>query len=239
MDEASELLESLLDVLSGEEGLDTVLDRLVHTALWAIDGADTVSVTLVTGSEPRTVASTSSKVEAIDRDQYACGDGPCLEAARIRRPVRVSVEGARERWPEFARAAEAAGVRAYLSAPLVFPADKENDRDSDDELVGALNVYGFTPDAFDPFDESLLRLLTSMATASIGNARRYLRSRELSRQLRSALTSRAEIDQAKGALMAIHGVDADKAFGQLVEESQHRNVKLVEVARRFLATLRS
>jgi hypothetical protein len=38
--------------------------------------------------------------------------------------------------------------------------------------------------------------------------------------------------------MAIRGIDADRAFGELVEDSQHQNVKLQDIARRFLATLR-
>ena len=37
---------------------------------------------------------------------------------------------------------------------------------------------------------------------------------------------RAVIDQVKGMLMFIYGVDADEAFAMLRWESQHRNVKL-------------
>lgn len=232
LDEISDTLERLLDVLGEDEGLHTVLVRLAHTALWAIPDADAVSVTVTTGERPHTEATTSEDVIAIDRDQYAAGDGPCLEAARTREPVRVSVEHARERWPAFATAAEDTGVRAYLSAPLVLPVG------DDGELLGALNVYSFTHDAFDPIDSSLLRLLSATAAAAIGNARRYLDCHELTEQLQKALTSRTEIDQAKGALMAIHGIDANQAFAKLVEQSQHRNTKLSEVAARFLASLR-
>lgn len=53
-------------------------------------------------------------------------------------------------------------------------------------------------------------------------------------QLREALTSRPEIEQAKGILMAVHGCDATAAFGMLVHESQIKNVKLHEVALRLL-----
>lgn len=38
--------------------------------------------------------------------------------------------------------------------------------------------------------------------------------------------------------MAIHSIDAELAFGKLVTQSQRQNVKLVEVAREFLRTLR-
>jgi GAF domain-containing protein len=236
LDEVSDTLEQLLDVVGQREGLDTVLDRLVHTALWVIEDADAVSVSVIDEPEPRTAAATSEAVVGIDKNQYATGEGPCLEAAVTRKPLRVSVDEARERWPAFAAAATAAGVRAYLSAPLVLGTDGEAGN-GDDVLVGALNVYGFQTDAFDRLDSARLRLLTAAAVAGIGAARNYLGSQRLVDQLRTALVSRAEIDQAKGALMAVHGIDAEAAFAMLVRESQRLNLKVIVVARRLLASL--
>lgn len=56
---------------------------------------------------------------------------------------------------------------------------------------------------------------------------------DLARQvdgLRTAMESRAGIEQAKGALMALHGCDADDAFAILVRESQKRHMKLHDIA---------
>ena len=50
-------------------------------------------------------------------------------------------------------------------------------------------------------------------------------------QLRSALTSRATIDQAKGILMAEHGCTPEEAFCRLVKMSQDTNVPLRDVAK--------
>jgi PAS domain S-box-containing protein len=47
--------------------------------------------------------------------------------------------------------------------------------------------------------------------------------------------SRAVVEQAKGVLMAAHGISADEAFARLVRRSQHTNVKLREIASQFLA----
>ncbi|MGH3519944.1 MAG: ANTAR domain-containing response regulator [Haloechinothrix sp.] len=234
VDEVSDALEGLLAALTDEENLDLVLDRLVRTAQWAIPDADAVSLTVLQGDEARTAAATSAGVVDVDRSQYAAGAGPCLEAARQRKPIRTDVEEAHERWPDFVRAASTAGVKAFLSAPLIIAADDEHT----DEVLGALNLYGFTAQAFNPVDESLLRLLTTTATAAIGSARRYLRCREMTEQLQRALISRAEIDQAKGALMAIHGIDGEAAFRKLVQQSQHQNTKLADVARNFMTSLR-
>jgi AmiR/NasT family two-component response regulator len=50
--------------------------------------------------------------------------------------------------------------------------------------------------------------------------------------------SRAVIDQAKGVLMAVHGVDADGAFAMLAETSQRSNTKVRVVAEELLASVR-
>ncbi|WP_158842143.1 ANTAR domain-containing response regulator [Saccharothrix deserti] len=228
LDEASEALEELASVLAGGQTLNEALQQLAESASRVIPDAENVSVTVVGPDGASTAAATDEKVIAIDKDQYDAGNGPCLMAARIQRPVRATAEGGREKWPEFAAAAERAGVRTYLSAPIVV----------EDQVVGALNLYSSQESAFDPFDEALLRLFVTAASTSITGFRRYERSRRLVEHLQHALSSRAEIDQAKGVLMAAHGVDAEEAFARLVTESQQRNTKLRDVARNLLDSVR-
>jgi response regulator NasT len=48
--------------------------------------------------------------------------------------------------------------------------------------------------------------------------------------LQGAFGRRATIEQAKGILMARHGIDADRAFEMLRNHSQHNGHKLVDVA---------
>jgi AmiR/NasT family two-component response regulator len=45
------------------------------------------------------------------------------------------------------------------------------------------------------------------------------------------------IEQAKGVLMAVYGITADRAFEILAWRSQLTNVKLREVASRFVAAI--
>lgn len=234
LDDTATAVAGLRDLATTEEPLDRVLARLAATAAYAIPDADAVTITLLAGGRPHTVASTDDQARTIDDCQYLADRGPSLHAAHSRQPVRAVVAQDWARWPEFTAAAEEAGVRTYLALPLLLDGDGEDMT----ELVGSLNVYSRTASAFDPFDEKLMALFTTAAAQAVANARRWHQSRDTITNLEKALTSRAEIDQAKGALMAIHGVGADTAFGELVRHSQHQNVKLQDIARRFLASLR-
>lgn len=60
---------------------------------------------------------------------------------------------------------------------------------------------------------------------------------DITKVLSAVADSRAQIEQAKGVLMAAYNVSAERAFETLVWRSQEANLKLREVARRFLAAL--
>lgn len=233
LDTTTAAVDDLRDIFAAEEPLDDVLVRVAVTAARVIPDADAVTITVLTDGEPRTAAFTDDRVVAVDKEQYAAGRGPSLAAASSGRPLRAVVGEHRDEWPEFVSAAELAGVRAFLSVPLLIEANADVP-----ELVGTLNIYSYTTAAFDPFDEGLMRLFGSAASAAVSNARRWQLSRENVTQLETALNSRAEIDQAKGVLMAVHGCTAEAAFTMLVEESQRRNTKLRQVATDFLASVR-
>lgn len=57
---------------------------------------------------------------------------------------------------------------------------------------------------------------------------------EVSTVVHEVAASRAEIEQAKGVLMAAYGVSADRAFDLLVWRSQETNVKVRDLAANFL-----
>jgi GAF domain-containing protein len=230
VDATTQALNDLRDILDAEEPLSVVLQRVAVSVVLVIPQASGVTITVRVGDgPPQTLAWTDRRYLDVDAGQYAADRGPCLDAARSYQPVRADLTQHRERWPEFAEAAELAGVRAYLAAPLVL--DKSG---TASEWVGSINTYSEVATAFAPFDEALMVLFTTEATQAIGNAHRWQQSRDEARNLRVALDSRATIDQAKGVLMAIHRCTAEDAFTRLVEQSQHRNIKVRQVATELL-----
>lgn len=210
-----------------EDDLLALLQRVVEIAHDAVVGADSVGVTIDLEGRTYTAVHTDDRTLRVDSEQYDAGEGPCLHASRTGEVVLVDAEDATQRWPRFAAAAQKEGIRSFLAAPLSTP-----------ELsLGSFNLYGRSPAAFDSLDAEILELLTATVSRTIGDFARYKAARDVADSIRRALETRAPIEQAKGMLMALHGIDADQAFDMLRRESQAKNVRLSDVATDFVARL--
>jgi GAF domain-containing protein len=230
----AEAVENLRELFAAEEPLDVIAERVAKTALAAIPHADVISITVLSWPDARTAACTHEDALELDAQQYASGRGPCLEAAWRGTPLRAVIGEAHPRWPEFVEAAQRQGIHASLSVPLLIAGV-----DSEQELVGSLNIYSHTATAFDQFDAELMRLYSVAAGQAISNSSRWQSARETVTQLETALISRSEIDMAKGALIAQHGCNPSEAFDKLVAESQRLNIKLRDVVREMLDRLQT
>lgn len=216
----SAALAELAGMLVDSRPLEQLLHDVAELAVATVPGCAHAGVTLLDGERPVTAASTDPVVLAIDQQQYAVGDGPCLDAVRRCTINRVDERDAEQRWPEFTEAAERLGIRSFLAAPLV----------AHGRGVGALNLYGAEPDAFDALDDALVARFAGQASVALANARLYQQATRLNVQLSEAMASRAVIEQAKGILIAHHGMTPDEAFLELRARSQSANRKLREVA---------
>ncbi|MGM1057977.1 ANTAR domain-containing protein [Saccharothrix sp. Mg75] len=224
LDEVTGALAELSAVLDQEERLSTVLDQVCRQVARAVPGTDVVSVTLLGRDGPTTAAATGRRALDVDSAQYRTGEGPCLEAGRAGRVVQATVSATSHRWPVFSEVAARSGVACYLSAPLRV----------DEEWTGSLNLYGGRERGFEELDAAVLELYTTAAEAALRNARRYQGARRQAAELGQALVSRAVIDQAKGIVMAVHRISADEAFAMPADRSQRENVKLRDLAQRFV-----
>jgi GAF domain-containing protein len=227
VDDVNDALTALSDVLDEEEELQVALHRVCQQAVHAFGEAGLASVTLLGDRRPYVAATTGDHVTEIDHVQYQAGDGPCVQAAKSREVVRVTVAEVKDRWPAFAASSTEAGISSYLCAPLFI----------DDEHHGSLNLYHSDTHGFSALDAALLELYTTAAEAALRSAQRYVRARHHIGQLQEALTSRAAIEQAKGIIMGAHRIPADEAFAMLVDRSQRQNVKLNQLAAEFVTDI--
>lgn len=228
-DEIAEALERFGALLRTSMDLSTLLQAVSAQIVATIPGADMAGVTTLSADsgQPETVACTDERALDVDIDQYRADEGPCLESARTRQVVRVRVEDAALRWPQFAANIAGMGVASFLSAPLTI----------DERHVGALNLYGFGDHGFTEIDEVLLQVFVAAVEGAVWNARRAEQWRFEVDGLRAAMKTRATIDQAKGMLMALHGISEDRAFEVLVQQSQQRNIRVAVVAAEVVKSL--
>ncbi|KAA0108867.1 GAF and ANTAR domain-containing protein [Mycolicibacterium sp. P1-5] len=224
---ASQLARLLLDAgrtVTDEDDLLTLLQRVATIAEEAIDGADYTGITIDLGGLTYTAVHTDDHTLVIDSEQYDAGDGPCLHASRTRTVVLLDSDEAMGAWPRFAAAARDEGINSFLAAPLF----------ADDQTLGSFNLYGRALHAFDNIDAEILELLTKAVSRAIGDFARYKSARDTAESIQRVLQSRAPIEQAKGVLMAMHGIDADAAFDVLRKQSQQTNVPVRVLAVEFL-----
>ncbi|MFJ7219903.1 ANTAR domain-containing protein [Amycolatopsis sp. NPDC098790] len=229
LDELTAAMADLTKALETEPSEAEVLEAVCAEAVRAVPGADMASITAIRDGRPETAASTDERAVDIDRVQYAAGEGPCLRAAETGEIVRLPLATAGALWPEFTTYARGLGVGSYLAAPLRV----------DDTLGGALNLFGYGDHGFAETDSRLLALYTTIVSFGLRSTRRYRYARRRVAELETAMSSRAVIEQAKGILMAVHRVTAEDAMKRLIAESQHTNVKLRDVATRFVEGLSS
>ncbi|MEU5262073.1 GAF and ANTAR domain-containing protein [Amycolatopsis sp. NPDC021455] len=229
LDELTAAMADLTGALETEPAESEILDAVCAEAVRAVPGADLASITAIRDGEPSTAASTDDRAVEIDRAQYAADAGPCLEAAETGKIVRVPLATAGAEWPEFTARARELGIGSYLAAPLRV----------DEHLSGALNLFGYGDHGFAETDSQLLRLYTTVVSFGLRTTRRYHQARRRASDLEVAMRSRAVIEQAKGILMAVHRISADDAMKRLVTESQRTNVKVRDVAARFVEELSS
>jgi transcriptional regulator with GAF, ATPase, and Fis domain len=218
--ELAETLSSLARSLQYEASPDETLMAIATAAVQTVPGAEHACITMVRDRrELYSVAGTSDVVREIDRRQYECREGPCLDALWEEAVVRMDDDEAERRWPTFTREIRGLGVRAMCCFQLFTQRN----------TLGALNLYAAAPGSFDAESEDVGKLLASHASVALADAQKI-------EQLEQAISTRDTIGQAKGILMERYRVDSDAAFRLLVGASQRSHLKLHEVAARVAET---
>ena len=98
-------------------------------------------------------------------------------------------------------------------------------------VVGGINLYSITTDAFDQDDLDIATYLAAHVAVAVADS-------QTEDQLRLAAVNRTVIGQAQGIVMERFSIDTNRAFDLLRRVSQHSNIKLLEVATTIVTTRR-
>lgn len=190
------------------------LQAVVDRAVAVVPGCDWSSVTVRRRDHRlETLASSSQFPEDCDQLQYELGEGPCADAVWDADSYLSHDIGTDPRWPRWGPRVAALGVGSVLAIRLT----------TEDETIGALNLYSSAQHVYDEDAIDHATVFTAHAANALGSAR-------LVSGLETAMLSRHQIGIAQGILMASYGLTIDQAFDVLRRYSSHRNVKLREVA---------
>ena len=186
--------------------VDGALGLLIELVRSGVSGADGVSVSLLRHDVLSTVASSDQTIMAMDAEQYATGEGPCIDASVTGHWFHAESLGTEVRWPSFTPRARELGIEAILSLPL--KAFKEP--------VGALNIYSLTAKTFETKDQETAAAFADRASVILSHAQAGVSDTHMALRFKEALRSREIITLATGVLMEREGIDEDAAFTALL-----------------------
>jgi putative methionine-R-sulfoxide reductase with GAF domain len=140
--------------------LTDVLTRVAEYAAAAIPGADGAGLTLLEQGRADTIVATAPFVAEVDSIQYGIKEGPCITAALHGRTVRSGELDSDSQWPRFGPSVGRLGVHSALSLPLL----------AGERVVGAMNVYAHSPNAFDDHAAVIGELFAVPAAVAVASA---------------------------------------------------------------------
>jgi GAF domain-containing protein len=208
-----------LAVIHAAADEEQTLQRVLAFALVALQ-CDMAGVMLVRSGHVESAAITDPVVREADLLQMQSDEGPCLSAITENHDYRIDHTDTDPRWPTWGPQAARIGIGSVLSVRMI---------DTDDSVMGSLNLYARRAAAFEADDVEIAGILTHHATVA------YRQASRLSASIR-AIDSRTTIGQAEGVLMERFGIGPDRAFSVLRRYSSQYNVKLRAVARGIVET---
>lgn len=212
--EAAAYFAEVARELSEQKGEEPTLQRITERAVEIVPGCDECSVSVRRRrGQVGTAAATSELATRCDELQYELGEGPCLDAIWDSESHTVHDARNDRRWQQWGPAVADLGIRAILAIRLT----------SDQETMGALNLYARELHAFDSDSVDIAVVYAAHAATAMSSA-------QLVSGLEAALQSRHLIGVAQGILMQRYQLDMDSALEVLRRYSSHSNIKVRDVA---------
>jgi len=203
-------------------GVEADLRMMAGEAQRIVPEAVGLSLSDLQGGLTFTLVATDSQIGSLDAIQYLDG-GPCVHGAH--EAERVTAESAaliaEDKWLMFARASAAAGIASTLTLPIV-----EQRR-----VVGSVNLYASTADAFEGHHDDLANALGASALGAVTNADLSFSTRLEAQKAAEVLVEQEAVNIALGIIAARHQVDMASAEERLRQAAARAGVPVVEVAR--------
>jgi transcriptional regulator with GAF, ATPase, and Fis domain len=195
----------LVDMLSG---LAADCARLLDVTSAGLLLADTRGLLHV-------VAASTEQTRNLEIFQLQREQGPCLDCYHSGQPIAAhNLLQEADRWPQFVEAATNAGFASVHALPMRVP----------NRILGGLGLFGTDPGTLNDEDLRLGQAFADVASIAIVQSAAINEHALVSQQLQAALDSRIIVEQAKGILAQLGGLDMDEAFHHLRRYSRDWSV---------------
>jgi hypothetical protein len=216
---------SLVDSLLDDFDIVDLLTELTERCADLLDVAAAGFLLADPLGQLRLLAATSQQTRELELFQLQADEGPCVECYATGQPVSVAdLRTATPRWPQFAPAALEVGVASVYAVPMRAAGI----------VLGSLGLFGTRPGELNEADVLVGQTLAHIACVAILQGHAPTPSAVIP-QLRSALTHRVVVEQAKGFLREHFDISVDEAFSLLRRYARARDEHLTEVARQLMA----
>lgn len=213
----------------GDTDLSVALQRLSRDTLEIVPECVGLSLASYSDGITYTLVATSLDVATLDAAQYVDDDGPCVRAALEGRAVTTDSSGAlsERNWQVYAHVSTSQGVASSLTLPLR----------RGDQVIGTVNLYASTPDAFKGREEQVARAIGAGAADAVANADLSFSTRLLAQKGPEIFEDQYAIDLAVGILAAFHGLDVTVARERIRQAARRAGVTEGQAARSLRAAL--
>jgi hypothetical protein len=153
-----------------------------------------------------TLVASDAQIASLDAVQYLDG-GPCIDAPHGGETVEYASSDVldEERWQMFQQATAAAGIASTLSLPII----------NKDVVLGSVNLYASTSDAFDGHHESLAEACGAWAPGAVTNGDLAFRTRLEAARAPQRMRENNAVDVAIGVIAESQGVSVAIAAERL------------------------
>jgi hypothetical protein len=220
---------SLVDTLLVDFDVVDLLTELTERCAQLLD-IESAGILLADPLERlRLLAATSEQTRDLELFQLQADQGPCVDCYATGQPVSVAdLAAATEKWPRFVPAALDAGFASVHAVPMRAAGI----------VLGALGLFGTRTGELNEADLLVGQTLAHIASVAILQESAPTPSAVMP-QLRSALTRRVLVEQAKGFLRESLDISVEQAFQLLRTYARTHGDHLTEVARRLMTDRQS
>lgn len=212
--------------LAGGADVVDLLDQLTRVSARLLDVASAGLLLADPRGVLHVLAASSERTRELEVFQLQREEGPCLDSYRSGEPISVpDLDAAQERWPQFVPHARQAGFASVHALPMRLRQLR----------LGTLGLFGAATGDLDVQDLGLGQALADVASVALVQDRAAVDRDAVNEQLQAALTSRVAIEQAKGILAQLGGMDMPDAFRVLRRYARDHNLGLTAVAEQLVS----